>query len=122
MASDTAQPHGGTDHSTVIDETCAGRGHASRALPRPRKKPRNVLPESPMKIRAGGLLNHRKPVSAEISARYGITAEITAFPGVICRNAAPRNPAAIRETPADSASMLSSIFKAFIMATIQNTI
>src|SRR6266481_7992736 len=67
----------------------------------PKKKPRNVLPASPMKMRAGGQLNQRNPVSAPINANK--------------RKLKPngkkqerKKAATIQATPADRASMLSS--------------
>src|SRR4051794_14124996 len=81
-----------------------------------RKNPRNVLPASPMKIRAGGRLNHRKPESAPISIRNGTkffqpTAYRSSKPGwgVVPgrprkgnnNEATPREHARIQATPAE---------------------
>src|SRR5579875_1262435 len=103
--------HGGTSHN----HGGAPSRRITCTLPRPTIKPRNVLPASPMKIRAGGRLNHKKPDNAPIKAknkRHSV---------LLHQAIRARNPTAIQATPPDSASMLSSMLKALIRLAIHTT-
>src|SRR5437764_14205183 len=106
---------------TASTQSGAAQAHGGPSSPSParrlataKKKPRNVLPASPRKMRARGKLNHKNPATAPM--------KMSSEPahGCIAASGTRRSTAAaMNATPPDNASMLSSKLKALTIPTIQ---
>ena len=104
--------------STLNGEAAPSWKKLPATVNEPSKKPRKLLPASPMNSRAGAWLWTRNPARAPTT--ISSTAGANRLPTAAC--AAPKISAAIRPTLAARPSMLSSMLNELVSPTIQSTV